>query len=330
MRQFRAWLQDLELFESIDDESSQLLCLRRLAALAVGEQAGSRAVRVCRAGLQKADAPDQQAEFFGMIAGVLLRRNHDRAAAAAYGRAAELFLLAEKKERHWGARLAGAIATSISNPDRARDALLSLAQAIGAVCNRSKAGWLRQVMVTLGELDLREGRTAQARVCARGARALLRLEGIEEDGRLASLEGRAALRAGYMGEAEAKLTQAVDWFAEQGDSFGHVAALEGLGWLLLEAESPARARQLLAKAIEMVERLGDAARAVRIELLRASSFVEGNPAEATRYLLRAADRMAAMKRPPADLSDAVLDLAAMLPGSMLAEQLRERMKDAAV
>jgi tetratricopeptide (TPR) repeat protein len=327
----RALLRDLALFEAAFDEDSQLLCLRQLADLAVGKERGSHALWICRVALDRTRAPAERAEFYGKIAEVLLRRGHSRAAAGAYRHAAALFVAAQQSERHWGARIAGAIAASTYDPAGARRVLLGLAEEIGSAAGRSKASWLRRLLVALGELDLSEGRAAQAATCVRSARALLRLEARQDDGVLDMLAGRAELQQGNLAEAERLLGLAVASFIQQGDpdSFAHLAALEALGWLLLDQGRGDRARKLLSKAIDMADRLDDPARIVRIELLRASSFVDDNPAEATRYLLRAADRLAVMKRRPEGLRSAVMELAAMLPSSMLADQLRVRLSDEA-
>lgn len=354
MTSLRALLHDLALFEQAGDEAAQVTTLGRIARVAVAELPGSHAVRLCRLGLARARSPLERAEFHGRLGDVLLLRNHASAAHAAYARAATLFASSELRERAWGARLAAAVAQATYDEAGARAALRALSVEILASPGTAKRRWLPRARLQLGELDLHAGHAERARLAARHARSLVGLDHGADNERatatlraqIDALEGRAEQALGHARAARALLARALAGYAaaDAGDRFERLDALEAYGWLLLEATTSGggdphdepQLRELFTEGTAMAARLGVPLRAVRLGLLRASAFIGRNHSEATRHLLRAADRLLHLAEPEtrADMAHgearrlraSLLQLAALLPQTMLLDELRHRLQ----
>lgn len=323
-----ALLHDLSLFELACDQPAQAAALLRLADLALDQGHGARVIHICRLALERTGHPSERAEVYGKVATVLLARpGHALAAHRAYAESARSFAASGESERAWAAELAGEIARSLVDTAAARSGLLALSRAISRTPGRRKLPWLRRVRVTLAELDLRDGRLDHAELSLANARSLLLLEGASGDGVLDGLEGRIALARGRLDDAERLLGRAEEWFVAHlpDDGFARLRALEARGFLLLERAEEQAAHRLLGDAIAMADRLGDRLRAARLEMLRASAFVDGNPSEATRFILRAADRLLSSGAPAPELARSLVELAEMIRGSSLAADLRRKL-----
>lgn len=348
MTSLRALFHDLALFELAHDDAAQVATLERIARAALDELPGSYVVRLCRLGLARARTPLERAEFHGRLGDVLLLRNHAPAARAAYERAAEQFASGAARERAWGARLAAAIAQATYDDRGARAALRALCAELLASPGRAKLRWLPRVRLQLGELDLRAGHAERARLTARHVRSLAQYDAGESGhsatimtAMIDALEGRAEQALGHARVARTLLARALAGYAaaDAGDRFERLDALEAYGWLRLETpgddEGDESTRELFVEGIAMAERLGVPLRAVRLSLLRASAFIESNHSEATRHLLRAAERLLALKSndehaartdEAARLRRLLLRLASLLPESALLDELRRRLE----
>ncbi len=322
-----ALLLDLALLEKVDDHPGQAHCLRRIARLSLKEGASARAARACRFGLQAADGePGISGELYAILAAALLHRGHLRLAAQCYLFAESFLRQAGRQERALAAALSSSILSGALDAEAARERLLAL---LHDLAQASSPGLFSAALIALGDIDLRDGDSRQALLCARTAQDAQQRAGLPQSGEAASLLGSALAGLGQWQGARDALTQAVA-LLDGGPPAALSQAMEALGWVLLELGEAGQALALLGDTLHLLLKEGGLLQAARVELLMATAHLRENPTEALRHVVAGVDLLGRTPSAlPAELIAGASDLLRSLPqgrpDNRLIGQLKQRL-----